>query len=450
MNIIIIIIIIVDIKKKLFKEEFAIKQTMTRLAIIVLTTCVVVSFGSAGPILKKRQAEGAAAPAGAAAATPTANAGADTSKSTPDNGNVYGNVNNNNNLQNNLQNDQPKQNQRGYNQGYSYNTGIKPYTRGYTYYQPFGDAVQEHPNDQQNNAQQPQATPQTSSAPTAGAAAPGKAPAMPVDFGSFFGPNTKMGPVKVIPNQNVPVDENGIPNLDVLEMPNISQTPGQAGNAALPAAKAAAPIRPPVAMPQIPVNPNEFNMGNDFNLAGLVPDLAPTTTRAPSIFDFAPPSNNNFDFDQPGGIGGGGDQTDYNNLDNFGGNLNNFNNYLGETPMSSNADGFNFGGQQVPSEVVNLNNAFGSGPASGGSGGGGGGGNANIPLPGVANVQAAPGGQEMSDLFNSFGDAGGGGNRASNNNAGNTQPDIPVDLGSFSSPSNNRQKQPNNFFNTFL
>src|SRR6218665_3437887 len=32
-------------------------------------------------------------------------------------------------------------NQRGYNQGYSYNTGIKPCTTGYTYYQPFGDAA---------------------------------------------------------------------------------------------------------------------------------------------------------------------------------------------------------------------------------------------------------------------------------------------------------------------
>lgn len=425
---------------------------MTRLAIIVLTICVVVSLGSAGPILKKRQAEGAAAaaPPAAPANTPTTTAGggggADTSKAAPASGNVYGTANDNS-----LQNDQPKQNQRGYNQGYSYNTGIKPYTRGYTYYQPFGDAVQDHQNHQPNNAQQPQATPGQSAAAPAGAA--GKAPAMPVSFPNFFGPNPKFGPVKAIPNQNVPLDENGMLNLDGLELPNPVQ-PAGGGGAASPAAKPAAPIRPPVSVPQIPVNPNEFNMGNDFNLAGLVPDLTPTTTRAPSIFDFAPPSNNNFDFDQPGGMGGGGDQTDYNNLNNFAGNLNNFNNYLGETPMSSNADGFNFGGQQVPSEIVNLNNAFGSGPASGGGtgNGGGGGGGANIPLPaaGAAGVQAAPGAEDMSDLFNSFGDAGGGAPRAGANNAGNSQQDIPVDLGSFSSPSNNRQNQPNNFFTNFL
>ena len=38
---------------------------------------------------------------------------------------------------------------RGYNQGYSYNTGIKPYRTGYTYFQPFGDHVNNQ-NDGKN------------------------------------------------------------------------------------------------------------------------------------------------------------------------------------------------------------------------------------------------------------------------------------------------------------
>lgn len=287
-------------------------------------------------------------------------------------------------------------NNRGYNQGYSYNTGIKPYQTGYTYYQPFGDAAKD-PNQQNgmNGSNRPLA------------AQPGVAgqqqqqqqqPQMPIELPNIFGLDPKQfGPVKVIPNQNVPVDENGIPQLDAIKIP---QTP----------ASGQVPIQPiqpqmvPQARPPVQMNGNDFGMGNDFNLNQILGGSPPTRPPQNNMFDFSPPASNNFDFDQNGG---GSDAPDYNRLNNFAGNLNNFDTYLGDDPslmmdptgelgtgggngvgggnnggdgvgeldnaafdnFANLGDGTGNGGgggggagqqQTVPSEIVNLNNAFGS------------------------------------------------------------------------------------------
>lgn len=283
-------------------------------------------------------------------------------------------------------------NNRGYNQGYSYNTGIKPYTTGYTYYQPFGDAVNNHDN---------------------GTAGDGKPAQMPVQMPNIFGIDPKqMGPVRVIPNQNVPVDANGIPILDAIPMQPINngQSKG-AGVGLVQNQPRAAPVPMPVNVP--PMNTNDFAMPNDFNLNNILSsggggggggggrtNFRPQNNYNPasdnSMFDFAPPSSNNFDFGQQNG----GDQRDYSRLDNFAGNLNNFDTYLGDpslmmdnpSPPSSaqtpnGLSSFGFDGQQVPSEIVNLNNAFGTGN----------------------NNNQANGGN-LNDILNQFGGSGGGTN----------------------------------------
>ncbi len=294
---------------------------------------------------------------------------------------------------------------RGYNQGYSYNTGIKPYRTGYTYFQPFGDAADQQ--NQQNGAggggaaaPNAAAAPQTAKAGGAGAAPP--PPPLPVELPNFFGLDPKtMGPMRVIPNQNVPVDENGIPNLDAIQIPeNNGQQAGGVKAAPVAIAPAAPAINPAVQTTAQNLNPQDFNMGNDFNLNQILggggvqqpvqqpvqqQQFASNPANDNSMFDFAPPAAQNFDLPTNGGSNDG---RDYNRLDNFAGNLNNFDTYLGDgsLPMigAGNSggggnggggdglgDGFGFGGgngnggggggnQAVPSEIANLNNAFGA------------------------------------------------------------------------------------------
>ncbi|KAJ6220166.1 hypothetical protein RDWZM_005978 [Blomia tropicalis] len=128
------------------------------------------------------------------------------------------------------------------------------------------------------------------------------------------------------------------------------------------------PIQPqmvPQARPPVQMNGNDFGMGNDFNLNQILGGSPPTRPPQNNMFDFSPPASNNFDFDQNGG---GSDAPDYNRLNNFAGNLNNFDTYLGDDPslmMDPTGNGGGGGGgagqqQTVPSEIVNLNNAFGS------------------------------------------------------------------------------------------
>lgn len=286
------------------------------------------------------------------------------------NGNVYG-ADNGGGASANQAN---KPENRGYNQGYSYNTGIKPYRTGYTYFQPFGDAA-----DQQNG-QNHGAAPQTGTSGGVAKPAAVTGKQIPVELPNFFGIDPKqMGPMRVIPNQNVPVDENGIPNLDAIKIPANNGN----GHAVGTPAKAIAPV---AQAPQVQnLNPQDFSMGNDFNLNQILG--SGQAQRAPpkqaafnpandnSMFDFAPPPSQNFDFAQNGGSNDG---RDYNRLDNFAGNLNNFDTYLGDNslPMLDNGGGGNGNGggngggtgfadlgtgqQQMPSEIDNLNNAFGS------------------------------------------------------------------------------------------
>ncbi|KAH9395086.1 hypothetical protein TYRP_005156 [Tyrophagus putrescentiae] len=251
---------------------------------------------------------------------------------------------------------------RGYNQGYSYNTGIKPYRTGYTYFQPFGDAADQQ--NQQNGAggaaaPNAAAAPQTAKAGGAGAAAP-PPPPLPVELPNFFGLDPKtMGPMRVIPNQNVPVDENGIPNLDAIQIPvNNGQ---QAGGG-----KAAAPVAIAPAAPAI--NPAILGGGGGVQQPVQQPvqqqQFASNPANDNSMFDFAPPAAQNFDLPTNGGSNDG---RDYNRLDNFAGNLNNFDTYLGDgsLPMigagNSGGGGNGGGGDGLgDGEIANLNNAFGA------------------------------------------------------------------------------------------
>lgn len=311
---------------------------------------------------------------------------------------------------------------RGYNQGYSYNTGIKPYTTGYTYYQPFGDAVNQDNNQSNSNGD---------SKP----GAPGAPQQLPVDLGSMFGIDPKqMGPVKVIPNQNVPVDENGIPILDAIKIPN--NNGGGGGGGAVVSQPAPVPVHAVQQQQQQQPNPNDFNMPTDFNLNNILGSSGSAGNTANynnnnqnrnnnnnnGMFDFAPPDTANFDFGTPRG----NDQSDYNRLDNFAGNLNNFDTYLGDgslmmnNPNRNQPTGFGFGGQQVPSEIVNLNNAFGTG----------------------ANTNSN---NQFNDILNQFGANNGGGN-GGGGSPGSGGGGDGIDFGNFGAASNDFNNQMFPFF----
>lgn len=326
--------------------------------------------------------------------------------------------------------------QTGYNRGYSYNTGIKPYRTGYTYFQPFGDAAAEQEErDRKNNEKK--AEPKTAPVPVAPAPSPpasshSQAPQttqeqMPADMAAFLGADPKsMGPVKVIRNQDIPLDENGIPNLDAIQIPQNNQNDpnGQArSQAPVPQQQ---PPPPPVPV-QLPVNPNDFAM-NDFNFDNIMGMPTTTTPPPPSLFDFNAPNANSFDF-APSTINGG-DPREYNGLDQFGGNLNNFDSYLGDESRSSRAapssggglgTGLSQLGQQMPSEIVSLGNAF-----------GGGGGNGNNP----SNVQSNSGGNDFANMLSQL-----TGNQPSQQPQGGL---ANMDLDNFGSSSNNRPQQPLN------
>ena len=99
----------------------------------------------------------------------------------------------------------------------------------------------------------------------------------------------------------------------------------------------------------------------------------------------------------------------------MGGNTNGNNNGNNGNQNNQNGlAGFGFGGQQVPSEIVNLNNAFGTG----GGGGAGSGGNNNQNNNGIGN---------LNDILNQFGTP----NTAAA--ASNPNNDIMGNLGSSSS-----------------
>ncbi|KAH7636598.1 hypothetical protein HUG17_10568 [Dermatophagoides farinae] len=249
---------------------------------------------------------------------------------------------------------------RGYNQGYSYNTGIKPYRTGYTYFQPFGDHVNNQNDGKngnnngnggnvENNTNQQQ---------------------LPIELPNFFGIDPKqLGPVRVIENKNLPLDENGIPILDQIHIPENTNENQNGNNNGNFNNRQARPLPPPPPPPQPPVPVPPVEVPEEY-------------------------------------------QSDYNRLDDFAGNLNNFDTYLGDDPslmLDGNMDmggsgnnnnnnnnqnglaGFGFGGQQVPSEIVNLNNAFGTG---GGRGGG---------ASGTGNNNRNSGAGNLNDILDQFG-----------------------------------------------
>lgn len=188
---------------------------------------------------------------------------------------------------------------------------------------------------------------------------------------------------------------------------------------------------------------NQLMNGNGAGSAGngYVPQQQSQQPSGDNMFDFAPPSNGNFDF-APNAAGNGNSfdslntnpntprgnpntavDKDFGSVDNFGGNLNsNFDDpYLGDPNLmmgggsggnsgnggggsgnDANGNNFGFGDQQVPSEIVNLNNAFGAGPNQG-SGGGAPDDLSNMVLNGLGQQQQQPQ-QPMMD-FGEFGAA---------------------------------------------
>lgn len=131
---------------------------------------------------------------------------------------------------------------RGYNQGYSYNTGIKPYRTGYTYFQPFGDHVNNQNDGKngnnngnggnvENNTNQQQ---------------------LPIELPNFFGIDPKqLGPVRVIENKNLPLDENGIPILDQIHIPENTNENQNGNNNGNFNNRQARPLPPPPPPPKL-------------------------------------------------------------------------------------------------------------------------------------------------------------------------------------------------------
>ncbi|KAF7491931.1 hypothetical protein SSS_03820 [Sarcoptes scabiei] len=250
--------------------------------------------------------------------------------------------------------------------GYSYNTGIKPYRTGYTYFQPFGDAVTEQTPTNQNNQNGIKGVNSNNNNQNDGANNnDGKVQTvqqLPVQLPDFFGIDPKqLGPVRVISNKNLPLDENGIPILDAIH---------------------------------IPENANEENANNNNNQQQQQQTLpqAPPTPVDVHLFDFSPPSSNNFNFG--GRNNNGGDPSLM--LDNtMPSTMNGNNRNQNQSPQGIPSDalsGFGFDGQQVPSEIVNLNNAFGTGM-----------GNNNN-----ANNANTRNGNNLNDILNQFSTNGGG------------------------------------------
>ncbi|UXI18865.1 hypothetical protein NH340_JMT04808 [Sarcoptes scabiei] len=328
------------------------------------------------------------------------------------------------------QQNNPQSVNRGFNQGYSYNTGIKPYRTGYTYFQPFGDAVTEQTPTNQNNQNGIKGVNSNNNNQNDGANNnDGKVQTvqqLPVQLPDFFGIDPKqLGPVRVISNKNLPLDENGIPILDAIHIPENANEENANNNNNQQQQQQTLPQAPPTPV-DVPVNANDFT--GDFNFNNILSGTDGTTgqnggnynnnnnnnNNGNSLFDFSPPSSNNFNFG--GRNNNGGDESDPSlMLDNtMPSTMNGNNRNQNQSPQGIPSDalsGFGFDGQQVPSEIVNLNNAFGTGM-----------GNNNN-----ANNANTRNGNNLNDILNQFSTNGGGGNPNVNDMG---------DFGNFGSSSN--------------